>query len=60
MPRMTIADIIFLASVSAMFALTTTILWRQRRVGEREWAEWQAQLQARNEALRQAREAWRR
>jgi hypothetical protein len=57
---MGIADVIFLASAGAMFALTTAIVWHQRRVGEREWAEWQAQLQARNEALRQAREAWRR
>jgi hypothetical protein len=60
MPRMTVADIIFLASVVAMFALTSAIMWHQRRAGEREWAEWQAQLRAENEALRQAREAWRR
>jgi hypothetical protein len=57
---MGIADIIFLTSIGAMFALTAAILWHQRRVGEREWAEWQAQLRAENEALRQAREAWRR
>ena len=57
---MTAADIIFLASVGAMFSLTTAILWHQRRAGEREWAEWQAQTRAENAALRQAREAWRR
>jgi hypothetical protein len=57
---MGIADIIFLASVGAMFALTAAILWHQRRAGEREWAEWQAQTRAENAALRQAREAWRR
>lgn len=57
---MTIADIIFVASVGAMFALASAIMWHQSRAGEREWAEWQAQLRAENEALRQAREAWRR
>jgi len=57
---MDLASIIFLASVGAMFALTSAIMWHQRRTGEREWAEWQAQLRAENEALRQAREAWRR
>jgi hypothetical protein len=56
---MTAADIIFLASVGAMFALASAIMWHQRRVGEREFAAWQAQLRAENEALRQAREAWR-
>jgi len=57
---MNIADAIFLASTGAMFALASAIMWHQRRAGEREWAEWQAQLRAQNEALRQAREAWRR
>jgi hypothetical protein len=57
---MAIADVIFLASTGAMFALTSAILWHQRRAGEREWAEWQAQTRAENAALRQAREAWRR
>ena len=52
---MNLADFIFLASVVAMFALTTAIVWRQCRAMEREAARWKAELKAQNDALRMAR-----
>jgi hypothetical protein len=52
---MGIADVIFLASAGAMFALTTAIVWHQRRAMEREAARWKAELKAQNDALRMAR-----
>jgi len=58
---MGIADIIFLASVGAAFTLAITVMWHyQRSAMERAAAEHAAMLRAENEALRQAREAWRR
>ena len=53
---MTVADIIFLASVGAVFALAVTVMWHyQRSAMEREAAQWKAELKAQNDALRMAR-----
>jgi len=47
---------VFLASLSAAFAVATMVMWRyQKRAMEREAAQWKAELKAQNDALRMAR-----